>query len=115
MKTKIILLTSFIFLLFISACNFNGQEQSGSDRERVDSMKRSDRNLNEQLDNAKSDRKESEARTKDAKLVEKNASDASVESRKALKAEKRAQRARQKADEQAGKTKNAIEKSEKDR
>jgi hypothetical protein len=113
MKNKILLIL-FINVLSISACNFNGQEQNSADRERVDSMQKSDHKLHDQLDKAKGERRESEARTKDAILVEKNARNAAAESRKALRAEKRAQRTRQKADEQASKTKTAVEKSEQD-
>lgn len=115
MKDKILFITLIISALSISSCNFNNQKQTGADRERVDSMQKSDNILHEQMENARGERRESEARTKEAKQVEQNASDASSESRKALRAEKRAQRERQKADEQASKARNAVEKSEQDR
>lgn len=115
MKAKITFVILFISALSISSCNFNSQEQTGADSEKVDSMQKSDDKLHQQLENAKSDRMESEERTKEAKQVEQNASNAASESRKSLRAEKRAQRARQKADEQAGRTKDAIEKSEQGR
>lgn len=114
MKTKIFFAPLLITAFFVSACNVNDQGQTATERERIDSMEMTDRNLHDQMDDAKADRRESEARTKDARLVEKNASNASSESRKALRAEKKAQRSRSRADEQARKSEDAIDKSEQD-
>ena len=62
---------------------------------------------------AKLDRKQTKAKSKDAKRVEKEASDAAKQSRMEVRAEKRAQKSRKEASRQSKRASEAREKSEK--
>lgn len=65
------------------------------------------------LSEAKLDRKQTRAKSKDAKRVEKEASSAARESRAAVRAEKKAQKSRKDATKQAKRASDARAKSDK--
>lgn len=66
----------------------------------------------ETLSDLKGEKRATKAKAKDAQRVEREASDASAQSRKAYRNEKKAQRDRKKADAQAKKAAKAREKSD---
>ena len=66
----------------------------------------------ERISNAKSDKKATKAKAKEARRVESDANDAARESKNAYRAEKKAQKSRKKADKQAESAENARNKSD---
>ena len=86
----------------------------------ADSIRKVDRDLNKRqeskdkyvMDNAKDESKETKAKAKKLKRIERDASDASNQAKKALNDEKKAQRLRKKANQQAIRASEARDKSD---
>ncbi|HJZ39948.1 MAG TPA: hypothetical protein VJ203_06260 [Bacteroidales bacterium] len=123
MKFKTVIATAGLFTLSLFACELYGQEpteMSKHDRERMDSLKKVDIQVQEQqradnkeaMDNAKDANAQSKAKAKEAQRIEQDATNASRESRKALNMEKKAQKARRNADSQTQKASDARDKSD---
>jgi len=98
-----------------ASANLNEREQA-----RADSIRKVDRDLNirqeskdkYRMDNAKDESKETKAKAKKLKRIERDASDASNQAKKALNDEKKAQRLRKKANQQAIRASEARDKSD---
>lgn len=114
MKMKFTLLA-----LTFGACTFltshlYAQEQQPvvtQDATVAEQVKSQDKLDEERMAEARSDRKATKAKAKDAQRVESDANSAARESKNAYKAEKKAQKARKKADKQAKSAEKARNKS----
>jgi len=123
MKIRTIIPILFLFTgMLLSFVSYGQSPVNLKEREqaRADSIRKLDQDLKQQqetkdknrMDNAKDENKETRAKAKQSKRIERDASNASDATKKALKDERKAQRARKKANQQAKKASEARDKSD---
>jgi len=119
MKLRTVILTFIVSALSLFTCELYAQETNEmSDRQKAasDSIQKAhemqnklDRNA---IDDAKEAKNETKIKEKEAVRIKRDASDASVQSKKALKMEKNAQKSRRSADQQSKRASDARDKSD---
>jgi hypothetical protein len=123
MRYKIIIFTLTLGAALLFAGNAQGQERSEmsqGERNRMDSLEAISKKEvqiekskdEERMAEAKSDRRKTRAKAKDAQRVERDANTAARESRSAVRSERKAQKSRRQANKQADKASKAREKSD---
>jgi hypothetical protein len=116
MNTRNILCIAAVSALFILPAYTYAQDYNATPTpqvERRDSIQSAARADHDRMSDAKDDRRETRARSKEAKRVERDASRAARESRIQVRTERRAQRSRNEATRQAKRAADAREKSDK--
>jgi TPP-dependent pyruvate/acetoin dehydrogenase alpha subunit len=122
MKYKTFILTLTFITASVITSKVQAQyrnESNNTELDRKDSLEtvRNEVKMQETKDenaiaNAKADKKETKAKAKKAKRIEREANDAAKESKYALRSERKAQKSRKQANDQAKKASKAREKSD---